>query len=48
MESYSNWIKQLKEKIHMAQFKAALTANTQLILLYWVIEDSIVQKQIEN
>ena len=48
MESYSNWIKQLKEKIHKAQLKAALTVNTQLILLYWEIGESIVQKQIEN
>ena len=48
MESYSNWIKQLKEKIHKAQLKAALSVNMQLILLYWEIGESIVQKQIEN
>lgn len=48
MESYSNWIKQLKDKIHKAQLKAALSVNTQLILLYWEIGESIVQKQIEN
>jgi hypothetical protein len=48
MESYSNWIKQLKDKINKTQLKAALTVNTQLILLYWEIGESIVHKQIEN
>jgi predicted nuclease of restriction endonuclease-like (RecB) superfamily len=48
MESYSIWIKQLKDKIERAQLRASLSVNTQLILLYWEIGESIVQKQIEN
>jgi hypothetical protein len=48
MESYSIWIKQLKDKIQRAQLRASLSVNTQLILLYWEIGESIVQKQIEN
>ena len=48
MESYSIWIKQLKDKIQRAQLRASFSVNTQLILLYWEIGESIVQKQIEN
>jgi predicted nuclease of restriction endonuclease-like (RecB) superfamily len=38
----------LKTKIRSAQIKAALSVNTEMILLYWEIGKSILQKQQEK
>lgn len=44
-KEYSNWIQDLKQKIQSAQIKASITVNETLILLYWDIGKSIVEKQ---
>lgn len=45
---YKNWISSLKDKICSAQIKAALSVNEQMIMLYWEIGKSIVEKQNEH
>lgn len=42
---FSAWIRDIKEKIHAAQRKVAMSLNSQLIELYWEIGHSIVEKQ---
>ncbi len=42
---FYDWINQLKSKIHSAQTKAALTLNSQLIELYWIIGKDISDRQ---
>jgi len=46
-EEYKNWINSLKEKIRSTQIKASLSVNEHLILLYWEIGKSIVEKQLK-
>ncbi len=46
-KTYKAWLKQLKQKIKLAQFKAAVSINTQLMELYWELGKDIVQKQNE-
>jgi predicted nuclease of restriction endonuclease-like (RecB) superfamily len=46
--NYKNWITSLKDKIRSAQIKAALSVNEQMIMLYWDIGKSIVEKQQEH
>ncbi len=45
--NYKNWISDLKNKIRTAQIKASLSVNEQMIMLYWEIGKSIVEKQQE-
>jgi predicted nuclease of restriction endonuclease-like (RecB) superfamily len=45
---YISWIAELKAKISTAQIKAALSVNEQMIMLYWDIGKSIVEKQQEH
>lgn len=45
---YKSWLIELKDKIRSAQLKASLGVNEQMILLYWDIGKSIVQKQAER
>lgn len=42
---YNNWIQELKNKIKSAQIKASIAVNEQMIMLYWDIGKSIVEKQ---
>ena len=42
---YKLWISELKLKIKESQIKAALSVNSQLILLYWDLGWQIVEKQ---
>lgn len=42
---YIQFIKSLKEKIHSAQIKGAISVNRVLIKLYWDIGKDIVEKQ---
>ena len=42
---YKTWLKELKFTIRQSQIKAALTVNSQLIVLYWHIGNQIVEKQ---
>lgn len=46
-KAYIDWIKNLKQKIQSAQLKASIAVNETLILLYWDIGKSIVEKQNE-
>ncbi|OYU95605.1 MAG: hypothetical protein CFE21_10710 [Bacteroidetes bacterium B1(2017)] len=43
--SYYSFLKEIKEKIHQAQYAAMRQLNTSLINLYWEIGKSIVEKQ---
>ena len=42
---YLEWLNNLKPKIRRAQIKAALSANSELIKLYWEIGKDIFEKQ---
>lgn len=46
-KQYKNWIQDVKLKIKSAQLKAAVAVNEQMILLYWDIGKSILEKQNE-
>ena len=45
---YSNWLVSIKERIRSAQLKAATSVNKEMIMLYWDIGKSIVEKQEEH
>lgn len=45
--NYKNWFEGIKQKIKTAQLKVAISANTQLIELYWELATDILQKQDE-
>jgi len=42
---YRNWLCDLKQQIKTGQIKAALSVNSQLIMLYWDLGRQIVDKQ---
>lgn len=44
-KEYLQWIHELKQKIYSAQLKAGLSVNEEMILLYWDIGKSIIEKQ---
>ena len=44
-ESYDAFFRNLKERIRLAQVKAALSVNHELILLYWQIGQEILRRQ---
>ncbi len=44
-QTYTNFLKEIKEKIYQSQYKALKAVNTQLISLYWELGQSIVEKQ---
>lgn len=44
-KGYANWLKELKERIRAAQQKAVLSANSEMILLYWQIGRDILERQ---
>lgn len=46
-KAYLDWIQALKLKIRSAQLKASVAVNEEMILLYWHIGKSIVEKQSE-
>lgn len=43
--SYKQWLEGIKQKIKTTQLKVAVSANAQLIELYWQLAAEIVQKQ---
>jgi predicted nuclease of restriction endonuclease-like (RecB) superfamily len=47
-EGYSDWLVELKVKIHNAQQRATLAVNHELILLYWQIGRDILNRQAEQ
>jgi predicted nuclease of restriction endonuclease-like (RecB) superfamily len=44
-KGYAEFLEDLKTRIRAARIKAALSANRELILLYWDIGKSIVERQ---
>lgn len=42
---YRDWLYNLKQQIKTGQIKAALSVNSQLIMLYWDLGKQIVEKQ---
>jgi hypothetical protein len=42
---YKSWLAEMKEKIRLAQIKAAVVVNKELLTLYWQIGEEIYQKQ---
>jgi predicted nuclease of restriction endonuclease-like (RecB) superfamily len=47
-ETYKNWLIFLKDRIRSAQLKAATSVNKEMIMLYWDIGKSIIEKQKEH
>ena len=45
---YSDWLLELKTRIHTAQQRAALAVNRLLVLLYWQIGCDILARQVEQ
>lgn len=45
--TYKTWLKKLKQKIKLAQLKATVSINMQLMELYWELGKDIVLKQNE-
>jgi len=44
-EGYTDWLSDLKTRIHTAQQRAALAVNRELVLLYWQIGRDILERQ---
>ena len=44
-KDYIEWLNNIKSKIRITQIKAALSANSELIRLYWGIGKDIFEKQ---
>ncbi len=42
---YTDWLAELKMRIHSAQQRAALAVNRELVLLYWQIGRDILERQ---
>ncbi|MBY4678314.1 PDDEXK nuclease domain-containing protein [Marinobacterium arenosum] len=47
-DGYSDWLTDLKSRIHHAQQRASLAVNRELIQLYWQIGQDILQRQAEQ
>lgn len=45
---YTDWLTDLKERIHSAQQRATLAVNRELVLLYWQIGHDILARQAEQ
>ncbi|MDR2205998.1 MAG: DUF1016 N-terminal domain-containing protein, partial [Flavobacteriaceae bacterium] len=45
LSEYRNWLQNLKQQIKTGQIKAALSVNSQMILLYWDLGRQIAEKQ---
>src|SRR5690606_7651542 len=46
--SYKKWLEQIKRKIKTAQLRVAVSANAQLIELYWQLAQEIINRQNET
>jgi hypothetical protein len=44
-QSYKKWLETIKQKIKTAQMKVAVTANSQVVGLYWDLAKEIIEKQ---
>ncbi len=47
-DGYTEWLRDLKARIHSAQQRAALEVNRELVLLYWQIGRDILARQAEQ
>jgi predicted nuclease of restriction endonuclease-like (RecB) superfamily len=47
-DGYTEWLFDLKNRIHSAQQRAALAVNRELVLLYWQIGRDILARQAEQ
>ena len=47
-EGYTDWLVDLKSRIHNAQQRAALAVNRELLQLYWHIGRDILARQAEQ
>lgn len=45
---YADWLADLKRRIHIAQQRATLAVNRELVLLYWQIGRDILERQAEQ
>ena len=45
---YTDWLAELKTRIHNAQQRAALAVNRELVLLYWQIGQDILARQAQQ
>jgi predicted nuclease of restriction endonuclease-like (RecB) superfamily len=45
LSEYRDWLRNLKQQIKTGQIKAALSVNSQMIMLYWDLGRQIVEKQ---
>ncbi len=44
-QQYTDWLNDLKHRIHIAQQKASFAVNRELVLLYWQIGNDILNRQ---
>ena len=44
-EEYKNWLKELKSQLRIAQIRAAVKVNAELLKFYWKLGAGIVEKQ---
>jgi len=45
LSEYRDWLRDLKQQIKIGQIKAALSVNSQMIMLYWDLGRQITEKQ---
>jgi len=45
LSEYRDWLRDLKQQIKTGQIKAALSVNSQMIMLYWDLGRQITEKQ---
>ena len=44
-KNYVKWLSDLKKRFHMAQLKAAVKVNTEMLKFYWSLGEDIYEKQ---
>lgn len=44
-KEYASWLTELKQRVREAQTRAAVKANSELVLLYWRIGKDILDRQ---
>lgn len=47
-EGYAEWLAEVKQRVHVAQQRAALAVNRELVLLYWQLGRDILTRQTEQ
>ncbi len=44
-KNYSTWLKEIKNKVHTVQVKAAVKVNSEMPNFYWELGANTVEKQ---